>query len=160
MFDVGSSAFLCEGKNTKYTIAARNKEHLFGCFFRSRHRLSFPFRGGHIPFSVARACRAARLRAAAPFLQICNAYGVVAGWARSLATDMDPLTGMFCKLYPKSWKKSDRDVMGFRRSCCRRRNGANLTCCPGGGRRPFPKNQILVPPHSWISWHAPFRETR
>ena len=31
------------------------------------------FRGGPIPFFVARACRAAILRAAAPFLQICNA---------------------------------------------------------------------------------------
>ena len=70
-----------------------------------------------------RPCRDAG-RAAAAFLPsfcpcrgiyVCvghNSYryatpnGVVVGLTRSLATDMDPLTGMFCELPPKSWGKN------------------------------------------------------
>ncbi len=40
------------------------------------------------------------------FVPVLTPDGVVVGRARSLATDMDPLTGMFCELHPKSLGKN------------------------------------------------------
>ncbi len=39
------------------------------------------------------------------FVPVLTPDGVVVGRARSLATDMDPLTGMFCERHLKSRKK-------------------------------------------------------
>ena len=75
-----SHRFSFRSKNTKFMTNTFQRGLCFSKRNGFPHRqFSIAFRGGHISFSVAHACRAARLRAAAPFLQICNAYGVMVG---------------------------------------------------------------------------------
>ena len=45
--------------------------------------------------------------------------------------------------YRTSVPAGHRNERGFRRSGCRRRNGAHRTCCPCGGRQPFPESKFL-----------------
>jgi len=53
----------------------------------------------------------------------------------------EPCAAILC--YRTSVPAGHRNERGFRRSGCRWRNEAHHTCCPCGGRQPFPESKFL-----------------
>jgi hypothetical protein len=69
-------------KNTKYTTSVRDREHIIEWPCLPRYRISFSFRGGPIPFFVARACHAAMMCGTPPNPHIALATLAYAGLLR------------------------------------------------------------------------------